>query len=400
MLSDRFDKIDKYLAQLKGYWHYSAFSLDGYPAFNDNNELIDFLESINQEELLLYQNNPGLLHPFLKAFIPDLLDINDPLFQVEDITTKLLSSNIPFWFQKGIKGRKWTQIDQFSEHIDDQLPVLEWCAGKGHLGRLIHYKQHSSISAVEWNIDLCIQGRDIAKQYAIPQTFHHANVLLGEADSLLKPAQHVVALHACGDLHSHLINVAGQCGTAKLTISPCCYHLMEDQYYQAHSHHALHTSHLLSEVKLSKQDLKLAVSQQSTSGSRQTQLNDQEVWWRLSFDCLQKTMGNTQQYMNVPSFPKTLLSQNFAEFVKWVMLCKNLSFHLPEDLSGFLIQGRERFEKLRRGELVSQYFRRPLELWLVYDRALRLQELGYQVQVSTFCQAQVTPRNLLIQASR
>jgi len=104
--------------------------------------------------------------------------------------------------------------------------------------------------------------------------------------------------------------------------------------------------------------------------------------------------------MNVPSFPKTLLSQDFSVFVKWVMQRKNLSFQLPEDLSHFLVQGRQRFETLRRCELVSQFFRRPLELWLVYDRALRLQEMGYQVQISTFCKPQVSPRNLLIQASR
>jgi len=399
MLSDQFDKIDKYLTQLKDYWHYNAFSLDGCSAF-DNSELIEFLTSIDQTKLSLYQNNPSLLHSILKPFIPNLLDINDPLFQVEDLTTELDSTNIPFWFKNGIKGRKWAQIEQFSEHIDKQLPVLEWCAGKGHLGRLIHYKQYNPISAVEWNIDLCEQGREVAKKRGIPQKFHHANVLLNEADSRLKPEQHVVALHACGDLHSHLIKAAGQCGTAKLTISPCCYHLMEAQYYQALSNHALHFSYLLSEVKLSKQDLKLAVSQQSTSGTRQTELNDQEVWWRLSFDCLQKTMGNTQQYMNVPSFPKTLLSQDFSTFVKWVMQRKNLSFQLPEDFSHFLVQGKLRFETLRRCELVSQFFRRPLELWLVYDRALRLQEMGYQVQVSTFCKPQVSPRNLLIQASR
>ena len=399
MLSSQFDQIDKYLAQLKDYWHYNAFSLDGCPAF-DSSEVIEFLASIDQTKLSLYQNNPSLLHSILKRFIPGLLDISDPLFQVKELTTELGSSNIPFWFQNGIKGRKWAQIDQFSEHIDEQLPVLEWCAGKGHLGRLIHYKQHNPISAVEWNIDLCKQGREVAKKLGISQKFYHANVLLNEADSILKPEQHVVALHACGDLHSHLIKAAGQYGTAKLTISPCCYHLMEAQYYQALSNHALHFSSLLSEVKLSKQDLKLAVSQQSTSGSRQTELNDQEVWWRLSFDCLQKNMGNTQQYMNVPSFPKTLLSQDFNTFVKWIMQRKNLSFHLPEDLSHFLVQGKQRFETLRRCELVSQFFRRPLELWLVYDRALRLQEMGYQVQVSTFCTPQVTPRNLLIQASR
>ena len=400
MLKSEFDKIDQYLTQLKRYWHYNAFSLQPASAFSQNMALIDFLDTIDQQTLTSYQSNPTLLYPLLKQFIPTLLDINDPLFQVSHLTTELGKYNIPAWFQRGIKGRKWQQIDQFSEHINDQLPVLEWCAGKGHLGRLIHFKHQNPISAVEWDIALCLQGRSTAELLTTPQTFHHANVLLNEADSLLKPAQHVVALHACGDLHTHLIHKAGECGTKKLTISPCCYHLTAQKHYQPLSHRVQQTSQLIAQGELSKQALKLAVSQQSTSGVRQTQLNDQEVWWRLSFDSLQKEMLNTDEYMNVPSFPKSLLSLGFSEFVNWVMRRKELSFHIPDNLTDYLIDGKQRFEKLRRAELVSQYFRRPLELWLVYDRALRLEEMGYQVKISTFCQSQITPRNLLIQATR
>ncbi len=35
-------------------------------------------------------------------------------------------------------------------------------------------------------------------------------------------------------------------------------------------------------------------------------------------------------------------------------------------------------------ELVRHLFRRPLELWLVLDRALFLQEQGYRVEVGSF----------------
>jgi hypothetical protein len=45
-------------------------------------------------------------------------------------------------------------------------------------------------------------------------------------------------------------------------------------------------------------------------------------------------------------------------------------------------------------------FRRPLELWLVLDRAERLRDAGWQVDVGTFCPHEATPRNLLVLASR
>jgi hypothetical protein len=45
-------------------------------------------------------------------------------------------------------------------------------------------------------------------------------------------------------------------------------------------------------------------------------------------------------------------------------------------------------------------FRRPLELWLVLDRALYLQERGYEVKLGTFCAPTLTPRNVLLVAEK
>ena len=53
---------------------------------------------------------------------------------------------------------------------------------------------------------------------------------------------------------------------------------------------------------------------------------------------------------------------------------------------------------MERLSLVQQPFRRSLEMWLVFDKALYLIERGYQVSLSTFCSKKVTPRNILIQA--
>jgi hypothetical protein len=55
---------------------------------------------------------------------------------------------------------------------------------------------------------------------------------------------------------------------------------------------------------------------------------------------------------------------------------------------------------MERLSLVQQIFQRPLEMWLVYDRALFLQQHGYYVDLFTFCERRVTPRNLLIQARK
>lgn len=398
-LLTQFLSIDQYLAEHAKYWRFCAFELAGYPEFEGAASLWAFLDNIDDKQLALYQQQPQALYPQLVKYIPSLLKLDSTLFG----TTSKINNNsfdAPFWLKTGIKGRKWQQIESFAEKVQDTRPVLEWCAGKGHLGRLIHLQTQAPVTSVEWNGQLCEQGLALAKQLGAEQRFQQADVLKGEADLLLQRQQHAVALHACGDLHIHLIKQAVKQQTERLTISPCCYHLIEGEVYQPVSKQVKENSLLLAAAPLAKQMLKFAVAKQGTSGERQKRLNDQEVWWRLSFDCLQKQLLNSASYLNIPSFPKALLSTDFRQFAAWVIQRKQLNLQLPDDLSGFLAQGEQRFKRLRRLELVTQFFQRPLELWLVLDRALSLQEAGYQVQLSSFCDISVTPRNLLIQAAR
>jgi hypothetical protein len=62
--------------------------------------------------------------------------------------------------------------------------------------------------------------------------------------------------------------------------------------------------------------------------------------------------------------------------------------------------GWQRLATVRNLELPRSLFRRPLEIWLLLDRALFLEEQGYQVRLGNFCPAQLTPRNILLLAER
>jgi len=51
-----------------------------------------------------------------------------------------------------------------------------------------------------------------------------------------------------------------------------------------------------------------------------------------------------------------------------------------------------------RLSIVRHAFRRPLEVWLALDLAVRLENDGYAVDLGRFCERPLTPRNLLISA--
>ncbi|MCP4326602.1 MAG: methyltransferase [Alteromonadales bacterium] len=391
LYSKLFSQLDQYLNELNGYWQFEAFHLSDYSWAKTNPALSEFLDTLSESQLQQYQHSPEQLYPLLIAFIKPLRAFTDPLFTTKRIKTNDLE--VPFWLTTGIKGRKWSQISAFADQVDKRHPVVEWCAGKGHLGRLISWQNGLPVTSIEWQQTLCDLGQAEATKMQVQQKFKQADVLKGEADSCIEKNCHGVALHACGDLHLRLIKLAKQRKPAQLTISPCCYHLTEQMVYQPCSKQGE-----TSPLKISKQLLKLAVSKQVTTGKRQSRLSEKEVLWRLAFDELQKFCLETGDYCPLPSFPKALLSGEFSEFVKWAMDKKSLTFNRPKQLQPFLELAQKRLNKVRRMELISQFFVRPLELWLVYDRALSLQESGYQVSISTFCDEQITPRNLLIQA--
>ena len=61
-------------------------------------------------------------------------------------------------------------------------------------------------------------------------------------------------------------------------------------------------------------------------------------------------------------------------------------------------EAAEEVRRIRALGLVRMLARRPLELWLILDRAQSLVEAGWDVTVGTFCPREATPRNLLILA--
>ena len=355
-------------------------------------------------------------------------------------------------FAQGIPGRKWQQMRYFARHLQPLLTqeqkqpqqvktsdqsvntrsgsdcncepentrhILEWCAGKGHLGRLISYQQqesseetilknHYQITSLEWQQKLCRQGEQEAHKWQLQQSFVHGDAFDQQAGELIQTNTHAVALHACGDLHCQLIHHASNRQAKSLLIAPCCYHLIRADSYQPLSQQAQQ-----SEIKLSKQDLKIPLQETVTGGQRIGNLRDTELLWRMAFDQLQKQLLGSNNYMPLPTIPKHLLTGEFKDFITWAISNRKLDQFISVDmvvdvnagvdklnLDSYLELGQQRVQQIRRMELVQHLFRRPLELWLVLDRMLSLQEAGFHVELTEFCQKKLTPRNLLIKAYR
>lgn len=301
----------------------------------------------------------------------------------------------PFWLSTGISGRKWQQICQFAGAIGQkELPVLEWCAGKGHLGRVFAGQFGNEVHSLEWQASLCAEGQQLAGKFQFRQFFHHVDVLKQPTASYFKPQQQWVALHACGDLHRVGLQNAVAAGTQDIALVPCCYHLQSADSYLHRSATAR-----LSRLQLNKQDLRLAVQGHATGGARIERLSQQEMLWRHAFWAYAQSLGQPD-YRPLRSVAKQIFSDDIAGF--FTFACQQQALAVPSTaaMESALVVAEQRLLNQRRLELCQHVFRRPLELYLVTDLALLLAEQGYQVELQELCASNLTPRNLLLSAKR
>lgn len=393
VLAQRFQQLDRLLTETRRWWQYQPYHHLNLAFADEAPALAAQLNAMPLEQINRLDGDMGALCDLLAPWIPageTLHALSElALFTPEPIQcAKEMALHMP--------GRKQAQIEAFTGCLPPhQGPYLEWCAGKGHLGRLVSLHRQAEILSLELQGPLCEEGRRLAARDGARMHFVQADAFAADAGQLLVTDHHAMALHACGELHTHLLSLVAERGAQGVTISPCCYHLIRGTHYRP-----LSAAAKASALALAKADLRLPLQETVTAGARISRLREQEVVWRLGFDCLQRQVRGVNEYLPVPNMQKSLLTGSFEAFCEWAAERKGITLPAGMDLAAFLAQGEARYGDVARMELVRHLFRRPLEIWLVLDRALFLQEHGYRVEVGEFCDKPMTPRNVLIRAVR
>lgn len=294
-----------------------------------------------------------------------------------------------FWDWE-IPGRKRSQIVAFAGAARPSgRPLLDWCAGKGHLGRLLALHWQVPATSLDRDATLCAEGEALARRSGATQRFVTADAL--QAEDRLGPDQHVVALHACGDLHRHALVAGAERGVAAFDLAPCCYH----RGVLAHYRPLAATSGLA----LTRDDLRLAVTETVTASARLARQRDRAMAWKLGFDAWRRSIEG-DAYRPFRSLPASWLRLPFAECCAHLSRREGLPAPGDGDAAACEAAGWRRQREVLRLSILRHAFRRALEVWLVGDLAVALEEKGYRVAVHEFCPRAVTPRNLLLSARR
>jgi len=319
-------------------------------------------------------------------FLPELLQLH-ALIELPrlDETAEAVDEDTA----RHVPGRKRAQIGAFAAGVGRlDHPVLEWCAGKGHLGRHLARCWGVPVTSLEWDGELCAEGGRLAGE--VEQVFVHDDALApASADHLA--GRHALALHACGDLHLALLRGVVERRAPALDLAPCCYYRIATPDYRPLNADA--------NLRLSRDELHLAVTETVTAGARERRQRDRAQAWKLAFLEWRAARGVARDKTFKP-VPAAWMAAGFAAWIGRLAAREGYAAAGGEDWSAWEATGWRRLGEVRRLELARLAFRRPLEIWLALDRALYLARHGYRVRLAEFCERELTPRNLLISARR
>ncbi|WP_413793629.1 MULTISPECIES: methyltransferase [unclassified Pseudomonas] len=391
----RFTALDAFLTAHQALWKPRPFTHLRLPWETSHPELARWLR---QRSLAAAENDhhqPWLMQHAPAPF-PELAALSRALSAVTELPAITLETP-SHRLNVDVPGRKWQQIEAFASRLrftTQPTHWLDWCAGKGHLGRrLLHGEQQ--LTCLEYDPALVASGQQLSLRHRLPATHRQQDVLAADAALALHAGHTPVALHACGDLHVRLMHLASAAGCAQLAVAPCCYNRISGERYQALSDAAKGSA-----LELSLDDLGLPLTETVTAGARVRRQRDHSMAWRLGFDVLQRQIRGCDEYLPTPSLPSAWLEKSLAQYCTDLAALKDLSTVGTPDWIALEAAGHQRLAEVRNLELLRGLFRRPLELWLVLDRALFLTQKGYDVRLGTFCETPLTPRNLLLLAER
>lgn len=391
--SARMAAIGGVLKQTADFWRPAPFHHRVQPWAASHPGLHEAILGLSPDQVEAFHPDESSLRVWLDPHLPGLREL-DALITLDRLIATPMTGTSVHAPDRDVPGRKWAQIEAFAGLAltarASASEVLDWCAGKAHLGRLIGLHSGLPVQALERDTTLCTEAERLAARDGIRLTFLVRDVLGLAHHNVLTPGTLACALHACGDLHLTLLEQAEACSPAGLLLAPCCYHRTKHEMHLPRS-----SAGQACGLQLTRDDLRLAVLETATAGHAQREAEKRRKARLLAL----KEWGLIHGLSISDYAPLRHLGRD-DDVSALAQACEYLGWPMPNagQIEELMETGWRRAAEVRAFELIRTAIRRPLEVWLVLDMALGLEEAGFAVDVGEFCDKSLTPRNLLIRA--
>lgn len=315
---------------------------------------------------------------------------------------------LPSWAFFKVKGKKQDEILAIANFLTklrnkegDFKHTVDIGGGVGHLSRtLAHYFGMEMIS-LDINTEFQEIGRSRLKKYPTPEGAKDVKFINHDFSIDLEGKENArifskdsfsLGLHTCGPLAVKHMQVASGNQTRGLLNFGCCYNKLDPKEHTNLSQFAKENNPL----QIESNCLTLA-----TRGHQSMELEDFNQKKRVKFYryCLQfyidTVYGKEIDIIPIGDAHKRLYALSFSEYAIAKLTENNIPINLsPKELDQFFEDHQDTLEKLFLANVVRWQFGRALELYLLYDRAIMLQERGKEAKLMAFFNEVESPRNI------
>lgn len=367
------------------------------PTFSETRGFTDFLASLSQDELLRCESE-GLASrlPLLDGAPPDLVELGRNLLEISRLPVQVHKDKpTPIGKRRSVSERKHSEIEALISIVAPLAAraerVVDVGAGRGHFTRIaaeIFDRDALGIERVPERVSTAQRlGMGTRASFVLRDATHEA---LG-----LHAGDLAIGLHACGALGDRLIVEASEARCDVVLVS-CCLQKIVAPVRSPASRAALLAGFVLSRETLGLSNLTSRV--QGVESTLEATMDARRKRWALA-RLLRHRGIEVEPGEEMRGLNRRLAHRPFEDLVHRALLCRQLPPATANEIDEHDREGTIEFDRVRRFSLPRSMLARPLEVAVAFDRAMLLEEHGYDARVVEICDVSVTPRNLATIAS-
>ena len=386
-------------------------SMQHYPR-----EWIDILTPLRNDELFAIDTK-NINHPIFEKIANTSLDAFIRVgLSLSKLPAKILDHPVKFeqWAYNGIKAKKRHEIDRIIPAINELKEkisfnqVIDIGGGVGHLSRVIaHYANINAIS-IDRNSEFQKIGKERLKKYRkLPSAkeVHFVNLNFStensdeELSSIFKSDSLSLGLHTCGPLANILIKTSCIHNLAGLLSFGCCYHHLNPKL-------DFPISSFYKEQNFTRLNLfafSLATRSHAQDDFEVFKTKRQVKNYRYALHLFLMRKFNNKYFQEVGECDVKIYWMPFKHYLKLKLSELKLENTFTDDEIDNFYHNHETQKELNEmfaGNLIRWLLGRSLEVYILLDRALYLEEMGYEVFVEEYFKEALSPRNIGILALR
>lgn len=278
---------------------------------------------------------------------------------------------------------------------DKGKTVCDFGGGVGNLAHFLEDNLNMKATVFEKNIKLIEKGKEKLQRFNPNIKFVHADINQ-HSSSLTMNSKLAIGLHTCGNFANNMFKVCIHNKTSKIINFGCCYSKITNDEYNVS---ALSDS----DISFNLRALSTATLSFEPVPLEMYRFRIQIMDYKYSFyHWLYKTHG-ILEFVSMSNARRSLYSKSFYEFTM-----EKLETHFPDLKSPTELEINDFYKSENNQNLlkyfkayyaIARYIGKLIEAYIILDRALYLEDNGYNVELVKVFDPKLSPRNIAIIAN-